>query len=412
MFSSLLPPPLPSAAAHHCSPKRLRGPIAALFGLALALAAPAPAATPGASLKKFEEGVREFTAGHPGEALQAFQVSMELEPSPNTLFKIAKCYLALNRTASAYTSFRRAALLAADRIKATGEQRFAPTQAAADAEAAQLASLVPHLILTLPADLPPRVTLALDGEPLPAALWQSAIEIDPGPHRLAATGSAINPYETSFELQPREDKRLELAIVRRQTGTIRLALAKRPVGLAVAIDAEPISPEQLTSPIILGIGLHKLEISAPGYLDFFTEQTLHDKEALTLAVSLSLAPRPKGAVPRVAPIVAGAITLAVLGFGIGFGATAQAAENEQLVLDPLFRDPTVRDGIRTNATIANALFGISGALGLATVGLAIATRPPRPPPPKPRRAGGRLALVPTAEPGAAAPVAAPAQGGH
>ncbi len=405
MGSSLLAP----APSTHWSARRLRGP-AVLFGLlALALAAPAPAATPGASLKKFEEGVREFTAGHPAEALQAFQVSMELEPSPNTLFKIAKCYLALNRTASAYTSFRRAARLAEDRIKATGEQRFAPTQAAADAEAVQLASLVPHLLLALPADLPPRVTLALDGEPLPPALWPSAIEIDPGPHRLSATGSSINPYETSFEMQPSEEKHLELPIVRRQTGTIVLSFAQRPVGLSVIIDGEPIAPEQLTSPLILGIGLHKMEISAPGYLDFFAEQTLHDKEALTVAVSLNLAPRPKGAVPKVAPIVAGAITLAVLGFGIGFGAMAQSAENDQLALDPLFRDPTVRDGIRTNATIANALFGISGALGLATVGLAIATRPPRPPPPRPRRVSGGLALVPGT---LVTRSAAPAEGGH
>ena len=129
MGSSLLAP----APSTHWSARRLRGP-AVLFGLlALALAAPAPAATPGASLKKFEEGVREFTAGHPAEALQAFQVSMELEPSPNTLFKIGKCYLALNRTASAYTSFRRAALLAEGRTKVTGAQRFAPTRAAVEA---------------------------------------------------------------------------------------------------------------------------------------------------------------------------------------------------------------------------------------------------------------------------------------
>lgn len=400
---------MPPAPSTRLSVRRLRGP-AVLFGLlALALAAPAPAATPGASLKKFEEGVREFAAGHPAEALQAFQISMELEPSPNTLFKIGKCYLALNRTASAYASFRRAALLAEDRIKATGEQRFGPTQAAAETEAAQLSSLVPHLVLGLPADLPPEVSLTLDGELLPASLWPSAIEIDPGPHRLAASGASINPYETSFELQPSEEKRLELPIVRRQTGTISLSFAERPVGLSVVIDGGPIAPEHLASPLILGVGLHKMEVSAPGYLDFFTEQTLHDKEALTVAVSLNRAPQPKGAVPKVAPIVAGAITLAVLGFGIGFGVMAQSAENDQLALDPLFRDPTVREGIRTNATIANALFGISGALGLATVGLAIATRPPRPPPPPPRRVSRGITLLPATPAGRSS---APAQGGH
>lgn len=336
---------------------------------------------PGAALKKFEEGVRLFAANNPAEALRAFQASLELEPSPNTLFKIAKCYLALERTASAYTSFRRAAREAQDRIKATGEQRFAPTQAAAEAEAAQLESQVPRLILVLPAEIPGKVSISVDGGPLPSAAWATPVEIDPGPHRLNVIGALITPYESSFEMKPGETKRVEIPLSRRPTGTLILSFAKQPIGLAVVIDAQPVPPEQVPIPTVLGIGLHKVVVSAPGYLDYSFEPTLHDQESLTVPVNLTPAPRPRG-ISKTAFLAVGGCAVGIAIFGIGFGAKAQLAANDQLNLDPLLRESGIRDTVRTDATIANVAFGISGALGLAAAGLAIATRWREPAPPQ------------------------------
>ena len=48
------------------------------------------------------------------------------------------------------------------------------------------------MVLALPADLPPLVSLALDGEPLPVSLWPSVIGVDHRPHHLAARGSSLN----------------------------------------------------------------------------------------------------------------------------------------------------------------------------------------------------------------------------
>jgi hypothetical protein len=367
------------------SGRRLRCLLLAACLLAPGLAAVAEAAPPGAALEKFEEGVRAFTANHPEEALAAFQASMELEPSPNTRFKIAKCYLALNKPASAYSSFRRAAREAQDRIQATGEQRFAPTRAAAEAEAALLLGRVPHLLLKVPADLAGEVSLVLDGSPLPPATWSTPLDVDPGPHRLSATGPHIEPYEATLDIKESETRELELPLLRIKSGAILLSFKQRPAGITVAVDAQAVGPDQVDHAIALSEGLHKLVVSAPGYADFTAEPTVRDKENLPVIVSMTALPPPTSRVPRAAVFTIGGATLAVVVAAIGFGAQAQITADQQTALDPLKRDPGVRDMVRQDATVANVLFIASGALAITTAGLAIATRWRNPPVPASRK---------------------------
>jgi hypothetical protein len=357
--------------------------MAAALVSALTVAAAAP---PGVALKKFEEGVTAFAANNHAEALRLFQASMELEPSPNTRFKIAKCYLALGRTGSAYSEFRRAAKEAQDRINATGEQRFAPTKLAAENEAMLLSGQVPRIALALPAGLPAdvaaEITVSLDGSALPASVLGTDLEVDPGPHRVNAAGPRISPYEQSFEIAAAANQRIELAVVRRQSGNLFFSFIKRPVGLAVAIDTQPVASNLIDTPIPLGIGLHKIVVSAPGYLDFTAEKTLHDQETLPVPVNLTTAPRQSGGIPKALTFVLGGTTLALLGIGIGYGVKAQNTADEQMALSPLFRDANVREGVRQDATIANIFFGVSGGFAIATVAIAAATRWRPAPPPK------------------------------
>lgn len=378
-----LPSLPPGVSAIFALNRRLVSHVALGCLLAVLLDGSALAAPPGAALKKFEEGSRLFAANNPAEALRAFQASLELEPSPNTLFKIAKCYLALERTASAYTTFRRAAKEAQDRIKATGEQRFAPTQAAAEAEVAQLEKVVPRLMLALPAEIPGQVSISVDGGLLPASVWASPIEIDPGPHRLTAIGPLITPYESSFEVKPAEIKNVEVPLVRRPTGTILLAFAKQPIGLSAVIDAQQVPPAQVPIPIVLGVGLHKVVVSAPGFVDAYFERTLHDQESMIIQVNLYPAPRPRG-IPKTAFLAVTGCAVGVALIGAGFGAKAQLTANEQTSLIIPLRDPSLHDEVRTEATIANVAFGVSGTLALAALSLAIITRwrEPGPPPQK------------------------------
>lgn len=114
---------------------------------------------PGAATRKFEEGSKAFDAGRFQEALRLLSSSMELEPSPNTRYLMARCYVALGKTASAYNHFKRAAQEADDRVSATNEKRYAATRAAALAKVKELEAKVPRLTLQVPSEgLPARLS--------------------------------------------------------------------------------------------------------------------------------------------------------------------------------------------------------------------------------------------------------------
>ena len=168
---------------------RLRALLAVV--VAVLSAASAQAAPLGGGLRKFEEGAKLFAAGQYRAALQAYEASMTLEPSPNTRFKIAKCFVALGKTASAYVNFKRTVQEAQDRSNATGEKRFLPTRDAALLEANALESRVPRLTLVVPADVPDGFSVTVDGGAMPRPVWGIGVETDPGPHTIVATGPRI-----------------------------------------------------------------------------------------------------------------------------------------------------------------------------------------------------------------------------
>ncbi|MFO0578848.1 MAG: PEGA domain-containing protein [Polyangia bacterium] len=326
-------------------------------------------ATPlGAALQRFEEGSRHFAAGRFDAALRAFQASMELEPSPNTRFKIAKCYVALGKTASAYVNFKRTAQEAQDRANATGEKRYIPTRDAALTEANALENKVPKLTLAVPSDIPEGFSISLDGSVLPQSAWGLAVETDPGPHTVLAVGPRVKRYSQIFELHPGEFKRLDVPVVRVATATIRLVFEAKPVGLAVSIDGQPVSPDQFDKPYFVDVGNHKVTVHAPGYSTFNWRKTLGDNDSVSVPIMLDA--QSGVGVPKLAVFITGGAALAALAVGIGFGVKAKLAANQELALDPLQRSPVIQDGIRTDAIIANVFYGVSGALGVTAAILA------------------------------------------
>lgn len=331
------------------------------------------AAPPGAALRKFEEGTKAFAGGHYDAALKAFLASMELEPSPNTRFKIAKCYVALGKVASAFVSFKRAAQEAQDRVNATGEKRFLPTRDAALAEAAALESKVPKLTVVVPSDIPEGFALWVDGSSLPQSLWGMAVENDPGPHTITAEGPRIKRFNQTVELHRGEFRRVDVPIVRIATATLRLVFESRPVGLAVSLDGQPLLPEQFDRSQFIDVGSHKVTVNAPGYLPFVWKQSLRDNENVSVPVTLEPGAAGTG-VPKVAVFIVGGAALVTLALGIGFGVKAQNAADGQLALDPLQRTQAAQDAIRTDAILANVFYGTAGALALTAGILAVTTR--------------------------------------
>lgn len=121
-------------------PTRIRWCARALAAVVAASAVTAPSrethaapASDAAALKKFEDVRKAYDAGKFEEALLAFKASLELLASPNTRLYIARCYRALGKPASAYTTYRLASKAAQDRLNATGEKRYTATRDAAAA---------------------------------------------------------------------------------------------------------------------------------------------------------------------------------------------------------------------------------------------------------------------------------------
>jgi len=78
----------------------------------------------------------------------------------------------------------------------------------AQKEFESLAPRIPHLTIEVPAERPPELKLVLDGNALPDAAWQTALEIDPGKHTVRAEAPGYVAFEQSFELVEKQEKRL------------------------------------------------------------------------------------------------------------------------------------------------------------------------------------------------------------
>lgn len=329
------------------------------------------AVTPGASMAKFEQGKQAFKDGRFLEALAAFEASMQLEPSPNTRFQMARCYIALGKTASAYSNFKRAAQEAEDRVSATHDKRYAATRDAALAEVRALDGKVPRADLRVAADAPSGFAVELDGKSVPTAAWNTTMEIDAGTHELVTSGPRLKRNMLTFEIKALEHKVIDAPVVHLPTATVRIELPSRPAGLAISLDEQPLPPEQFDKTQSLDVGTHKLTARAAGYADFAWTSFLRDGETVAIPVVFrSVASGP----PRWLTPVLGGATLAALCVAIGFGVRAQSAADEQQMLVPLLRDPAAQDSIRTDAILANAFYGVTGLLAINTAIIAATTK--------------------------------------
>lgn len=358
------------------------GPRVVAYGLLLCTAhfgrgSVAVAAAKVDALGKFEEGSREAAAGHHAKALAAFRLSMELEPSPNTRFKIAKCQQALGQIGSAYKNFRRSADEALDRVNATGEQRYAATREAALAAAAALEHDVPRLTVIAPADAPAELSVSIDDELVPPGMFGTPVEVDPGERLLVATGPRVQRFERRIKIARGKKQRVELSLVRMPTAVVKMSFASRPAGMALAVDDQPLAPELFDRPLYVNPGSHRLSASAPGYRTFVWTRQLGDDETVQVAVTL----RPPTDPRKIAFFATAGAAVVALAVGIGVGVAAQNADSAQQQLDPLLRDFAERDRIRNQAYLSDGAYAVAGALAGTALILGLVTRWREAPPP-------------------------------
>src|SRR5688572_3120545 len=92
----------------------MRGPIAVLsLALMTAFTATSASAQGIGADGLFDQGRKLMGDGNYALAAQKLEESHRLEPAPGTLLNLAECYVKLGRTASAWSTYRTAAALAA-----------------------------------------------------------------------------------------------------------------------------------------------------------------------------------------------------------------------------------------------------------------------------------------------------------
>jgi hypothetical protein len=169
-------------------------------GLAAALGVHAPAARAqtadaAAALTLFEEGKQLAASGNYREGCPKLLASYVVVQKLGTLLNLADCYERSGKTASAWVRFTEAATIA-ERAGQQERADFARTHAAA------LAPRLSRLIVTVAAPPPEGLEVRRDGTTIDAAVFGTAVPVDPGTHLLEARAPHKKTWTTSIDVEP------------------------------------------------------------------------------------------------------------------------------------------------------------------------------------------------------------------
>ncbi len=141
------------------------------------------------ALDLMEEGKNE-------EACPKLKQSQEIDPAVGTLLYLGLCYERLGKTASAWAAYRAAG--DASRKAKQPERRDIALQRAAKLEPTLSTLTIELPLQARPADL----QLLLDGAPVGVASIGVPMPVDPGPHRVEATGAGYDTVTENVQIQP------------------------------------------------------------------------------------------------------------------------------------------------------------------------------------------------------------------
>ncbi len=172
--------------------------VALLVALLITARAPCqPAADATLAETLFQVGKQLLQEKRYAEACPKLQESLRLDAATGTLIALAICHEAEGKTASAWAEFSEGAAAAA-REGRTDRVEFAQERAHA------LAPRLARLVVNVPPELQrlSGVQIKRDGVELGAAIWGSAIPVDPGPHRIEASAPRMQPWSAVIEVKP------------------------------------------------------------------------------------------------------------------------------------------------------------------------------------------------------------------
>lgn len=175
-----------------------------LYGVHVTAAGAQPGDTKAAAEQLFSQAQQLMATGNYDAACPKFEASMELDAALGTLINLARCYEKQGRLASAWARYREAADLAA-RASQGKRQRFAARQAES------LEPRLPRLIIRVSsASAVSGLSISRDEGKVDAAMFDTAIYIDPGEHTIVARAPGYLDFTKTFEIAVGQEITIEV----------------------------------------------------------------------------------------------------------------------------------------------------------------------------------------------------------
>ncbi|WP_437630124.1 hypothetical protein [Sorangium sp. So ce854] len=234
------------------APRRALALLSALAALT-ALAPAARAAEPSreeraAAVALFDEGRALMAAGKYAEACPKLAESHGIDPGIGTLFNLSDCHERTGRTATAWIGFRD---VAAASLSAGQTER----ERVARARAAALEPRLSRLQIVVPPEAAiTGLALTRDGVPVGRALWGTAVPLDPGEHRVAASAPGYKPWEAKVELGKPGVVSVTVPVLERAPAS---SPAPGPIGAPKATVTQPADPPAADAPPAQGGSVRK-----------------------------------------------------------------------------------------------------------------------------------------------------------
>lgn len=157
---------------------------------------------------EFDDGQKLFDAGRQADALPHFRKAFASSKSPNARLMVARCLIALGKTAEAYEEMATTTREATAR--AESDPKYARTRDSAAAEMAVLERRIGKLVVAL-AEPGAGATVTLDGAPLTAERLGVPVAVQPGTMIVEATHGADKPVRREVTIAAGETKTVAIA---------------------------------------------------------------------------------------------------------------------------------------------------------------------------------------------------------
>lgn len=256
----------------YLSRTRRLGPLVAclILSLATSTAWAADASERALAIQLFDEGDRLMQQGQYAAACAKLAESNRLDPQLGALLYLAECYEKNGQLASAWGSYRQAEEVALKR----GDERAQQAGERARALEPRLSRLVFELP---PGPRPAGYQLSRDDLAIAPALWDSAISVDNGRYRVAASAPGYVTWSASVEVTG-EGERVLVKVpplereARAESGSVATATTA-----AAGPPGDGAGGTQRTVALIVG-GLGVVGLGVAGYFTLSASSTFDDSD--------------------------------------------------------------------------------------------------------------------------------------